>query len=107
MVDHDNNTEDMDFLRINVELAKDLVCQELDGEMVILDLHSGEYYGVDLIGTRIWRMLEEHVPPVAIVDELLAEYEVDLDTCHQHLASFFRQLEQNKLIKITPESVSP
>ena len=74
------------------------------GEMVILDLLSGEYYGVDLIGTRIWRMLEEHAPPATIVERLLAEYEVDQDTCNQHLASFFRQLEQNNLIEITSTS---
>lgn len=68
--------------------------------MVILDLQSGEYYGVDLIGTRIWAMLDQRMSAPAILKQLLAEYDVDDQTCRNHLGSFFRQLEQNNLVVI-------
>lgn len=90
--------EDGELATIRIVIGKDLVYQELDGEMVILDMQSGQYFGIDLIGSRIWRLLEEQVPPAEIVERLLVEYEVAADVCSQQVLLFLRQLEKNQLI---------
>jgi len=92
-----------DSKNLQIEISKDLVYQELDGEMVLLDMKSGQYFGIDEIGCRIWRMLEDKVPPVSIIEKLLEEYEVEKDLCRQQVVTFLEKLEHNNLISyITP-----
>jgi asparagine synthetase B (glutamine-hydrolysing) len=42
-----------------VERVADALFQEMEGETVFLEMGSGEYYGIDDVGTRMWRALEE------------------------------------------------
>lgn len=41
-----------------VAVSDDAVFRELDGESVVLNLETGQYYGLDEVGTRIWRAIE-------------------------------------------------
>ena len=34
-----------------------VICRELSGETVLLNLESGVYYGLDAVGTRVWQLL--------------------------------------------------
>jgi hypothetical protein len=90
--------EKSDLKRLQLEIGKDLVCQELDGEMVILDMQAGLYYGIDAVGTRIWQMLQDKVPPATMIDLLLEEYEIEADVCSQQVMAFLTELEKNRLI---------
>ena len=101
----DNNLmslKESDLKELQIEIGKDLVCQELDGEMVILDMHSGLYYGIDAVGTRIWQMLEQKVPPATMVDHLLEEYEIEANLCLQQVLAFLVDLKKNNLIMHIP-----
>jgi len=42
-----------------VKLLPDVLSQEVDGETVLLNLNSENYFGLDEIGTRIWQLLQE------------------------------------------------
>ena len=55
----------------------DVLFQEVSGETVLLDLESEQYFGLDEVGTRIWALLNEGQGVAAIVETLLAEYEVE------------------------------
>ena len=87
---------------LQIEICKDLVCEELDGEMVILNMQSGLYFGIDEIGSRIWKMLEEKIPPVTMIKLLLDEYEIEADLCRQQVMAFIMELEKNNLIMRIP-----
>ena len=39
--------------------SPDVVFRDLEGEAVILDLASGTYFGLNEVGTRVWRMVDE------------------------------------------------
>lgn len=90
------------FHGVEIVISPDVLCQELDGEMVILDMKSGQYFGIDAIGCKIWKMLEEKVCPDKIVDNFLDEYDVLPDICCQHVYSFIDHLQQGDLISIVP-----
>lgn len=53
------------------------VFRELDGEAIILHLDSGIYFGLDAVGALIWRCLERGEPVAAVVDAVVAEFDVD------------------------------
>jgi len=60
-----------------IRIRKDVVFRELEGEMVLLNLATGVYFGLDPVGTRIWTLIEAHRSSDEIVETLTAEYEVD------------------------------
>src|SRR2546430_2126111 len=43
-----------------IRIRKDVVFRELEGEMVLLNLATGVYFGLDPVGTRIWTPIEAH-----------------------------------------------
>ena len=59
---------------------------------------AGLYYGIDEVGSRIWQMLEEKIPPAAMIDRLLNEYEIEVGECSRQVMDFLTELEKNNLI---------
>ena len=60
-----------------VQISPEVLFQEVAGEIVLLDLRSENYFGLDEVGTRIWRLLETGINSGEIVQILLQEYDVD------------------------------
>jgi hypothetical protein len=85
---------------MNITISKDVLAQELDGETVLLDLASESFFGLDAVSTRIWQLLQEGAGEVAIVDTLLAEYEVEREVLEQDIAELLRRLAEAGLITL-------
>jgi len=83
-----------------VVTAKDQLSCDLAGEAAILDVKSGTYYGLNVIGARIWNLIQnpKHVKEVLRV--LLAEYDVETDRCERELLDLLQELEAKGLIEI-------
>jgi Coenzyme PQQ synthesis protein D (PqqD) len=81
-----------------IRINTDVVFRELEGEMVLLNLASGVYFGLDPVGTRIWGLIAEQRSAAEIVRVLTAEYEVDAKTCEADLWTLLDTLAANELI---------
>jgi hypothetical protein len=77
-----------------------VVFRELEGEMVLLNLATGVYFGLDPVGTRIWRLIEAQRSSDEIVETLTAEYEVDANTAGADLARLLLALRDNELVDV-------
>jgi hypothetical protein len=86
--------------------TKDQVSCVLDGEAVILNLSSGEYFGLDPVGARVWSLLQEPTSVKAILDILLEEYDVEPDDCERDLLALFREMAAQGLIEIKDDADS-
>lgn len=84
----------------SIVAAKDQVSSDLGGEVAILDLESGTYYGLDAIGARIWNLIQEPRIVEEIRDVLVSEYEVDPDRCERDLFALFQKLADKGLIEV-------
>jgi hypothetical protein len=84
-----------------IRIKTDVVFRDLDGEMVLLNLASGVYFGLDPVGTRIWGLIAEQRSPAEIVTMLTAEYEVDAETCDADLWNLLDTLAENELIDLS------
>jgi Coenzyme PQQ synthesis protein D (PqqD) len=82
-----------------VSVAPDQIFCELDGEAAILNLASGAYHGLDSIGAAIWNLLASPIVVGAIVDAIVAEYDVERDRCERDLMILLGQLEERGLIQ--------
>lgn len=57
-------------------VAKDVHVRDFDGELVILDLANGDYFGVNEVGARLWDGLSRGKSANEIADELAPDYDV-------------------------------
>ena len=73
--------------------------REMDDGAVILDLEKGVYFGLDLLGTRIWQLMGQGCNFEEIVNQLLAEYEVDRATVEGDLEKLALDLEKRGLVQ--------
>lgn len=84
-----------------VVAAQDQVYSEIGGEVAILDLRGGTYYGLDAVGARVWDLVQEPRGIGEVRDALLAEYEVDAERCERDLLDLIRALEGEGLVEVT------
>jgi hypothetical protein len=83
-----------------VVAAKDQVSSDLGGEVAILDLKAGVYYGLDAVGARIWSLIQEPRTVNEIRDILLEEYEVEPERCERDLLVLLQRLADEGLIEV-------
>src|SRR2546423_14492858 len=65
--------------RVSTVGADHLLSQEIDGEMVLLDLRSGMYLGLNGVGTFVWKLISSRGSPVGvgeIAEAVAAEVDV-------------------------------
>ena len=84
-----------------MRISPDVLFQEVSGEMVLLDLESETYFGLDEIGARIWTRLSEGDSPAQIVNRLLDEYEVDRNTLEKDVAALLGSLVEAGLVTVS------
>ncbi len=84
-----------------VVAAKDQVSCDLAGEAAILGLRDGVYYGLDLVGARVWNLIQEPTTFAALRDALLGEFEVDAANLESDLRELLEQLSKHGLVVVT------
>ena len=89
-------------LTSRVSVHPDAVFRELDGEGVLLNLTSGLYFGLNEVGTRIWRLIEEDGEIQRIVTALAEEYDAPTDRLREDLISLILQLRDKGLVHVEP-----
>ena len=83
-----------------VTISPEVLFQEVSGEIVLLDLASESYFGLDEIGARIWALLNEEKTVGQIVEVLLEEYEVDRARLEGDVNELLENLLEAGLIKM-------
>jgi hypothetical protein len=84
-------------------VSPDQVSCDLGGEAAILHLKSAIYYGLDPVGARVWDLLRTPKTLAEIRDAIVAEYEVDSETCERDLRDLLEKLAAERLIEIRAE----
>ena len=77
----------------------DLVAADMDGDLVMMSIDNGEYYGVGGVGPRIWELLESPRTVEQISAAIVDEFEVEADTCREDILGFIRQLLDMGLVR--------
>lgn len=85
-----------------ISQTKDIVASDIDGEVVMMSIGNGTYYGIDSIGSRIWELIETPCKVSDLIEKLLEEFEVDRPTCEKDVLKFLEELQKNNTIVIQP-----
>ena len=81
-----------------LKLRPDVAFQDLRGEAVIVDLASGNYFGLNEVGPRVWQLVDEGHEESKIVDILTSEYEADRATIARDVARLLDDLRARHFI---------
>jgi hypothetical protein len=76
------------------------ISPDLSGEVVILQLKDGVYYELNETGARVWQLIQEPCTLGAVLEALLAEYEVDSQQCEADLMMLVEDMAGHGLIEI-------
>lgn len=81
-------------------ISPDAVAREVGGETLLLDLASGTYFGLDPIGGRIWKALEEGTGLEAACAAILEDFDVTQEVLERDVLALLDQLARQKLITL-------
>lgn len=81
-----------------MKVRDDVLVAHLEGEAVLLDLHSKRYYRLNATGARIWKGLEQALAPDQIVAGLVAEFDVDGVTARAEVDRVIGDLGERGLV---------
>jgi hypothetical protein len=70
------------------------------GEVVILHLDDGVYYGLNEVGTRVWQLLEHPRNVDQIVDVITDEFEVERSQCLSDVKELLQALSERGLVEL-------
>ena len=80
--------------------SSELVSSDIDGEVVMMSIENGKYYGLDKVGSRIWEVLENSLSVSELIDQLLVEFEVERETCEKDVMYFLQKLDDDNMLEI-------
>jgi len=83
-----------------VHIGPDVLFRDLNGEAVVLNLTTGQYYGLNEVGTRMWALLAEHGQVEAAFQALLEEYDVAGEQLQRDLLGFVDELASHGLVQL-------
>ena len=83
-----------------IQRSSNQIACDMGGEVVILDLKSGVYYGLDEVGALIWSLIEHPMSPLAIRDAIMADYDTDVLTCERDIRAFLDRMQAIGLVEV-------
>ena len=88
---------------MKIAIPDSVLSTELGNEGVLLNLETGEYFGLDEVGLDMWKTLGASGTAEAARAVLLEQYEVDEDVLARDLEAFIATLAERKLVVISDE----
>lgn len=69
-------------------------------EVVMMDIDSGFYFGINGVGSVIWQHLSTAISLEDLVSNLMEEFNVDKQTCESDTMEFINNLLEKKIIRV-------
>lgn len=82
--------------------TRDVLAADVDGELVLMSVEQGLYFGLDAIGADIWGRLEEPVRVADLCASLAADYEGDPATIERDVLALLDRMAARGLVAVTP-----
>lgn len=78
----------------------ELLAVDMDGETVMMDMDSGNYFGVNSVGSHIWELLETENTVQAIVDSIQNHFDTQAgNNVQDDVLTFLHDMKEQKLVE--------
>jgi hypothetical protein len=82
-----------------IRQANDLLTTSVDGDLIGMSIERGVCYGFNAVATRSWELLSEPQSLDSLCARLVAEFDIDEQTCREQTGSFLDELRREGLIR--------
>jgi Coenzyme PQQ synthesis protein D (PqqD) len=76
-----------------------VVAEIIDGEAVIMNLKSGNYFSTESVGSLVWRLIEDGLTHSQIVSSLNTSFSIGSEQVESALAPFLSDLLAHELVR--------
>lgn len=83
----------------DLKLSEHVHHVRMDDQIIVADMRSGHYLGLDGVGARVWELLGQHIERDAILVRLCTEYDVPMEVLKRDVEALLRDLLQRRLIE--------
>ena len=83
-----------------VGLSKQSVWCDLNGEVAVLQVSSGLYFGLQGAAVSIWEFLQQPRTVSQVIDHLMVTFEVEQGVCERLTFAFLEELAAKELIVV-------
>ena len=80
--------------------SDDVLSSNVSGEVAILSLSKGEYYGLSTVGVVVWESADLPRSVEDIRDLIVARFEVEPKPCERDLIQLLADMEATGLIRV-------
>lgn len=84
---------------VPVEIGESVLYRVIGNEVVLLNMTSQEYFGLDSVGADIWKLITEYHDVNVVVRKLAALYATDEETIRTDIAEWLADLRTANLLK--------
>ncbi len=81
--------------------SKQVMSSPVDDELVMMNLESNQYLGLNPVGRRIWELIEAPVAVQDVCQQLYKEFDVEMAVCAQEVLAFLSNLYDSRVIQLT------
>jgi Coenzyme PQQ synthesis protein D (PqqD) len=78
----------------------EIIHSAMDGEVVMMSVDQGLFFGIDTIGAHIWNLLETPAKVEELIEKLMATYDVERSVCENDTLLFLNDMLVKKVILI-------
>jgi hypothetical protein len=78
----------------------DTIATEISDEIVLMSLTTGQTFGLDKRGARIWTLLEQPRSLENLVAELVKIYNATPEQCQADVAGFLAKMAEVQLVAV-------
>ena len=75
----------------------------MGGEVAILDLAGGMYYGLDTVGARVWELVQKPIEVNQIQKTIVEEYDANRERIERDVLAFLQYLADEGLMGVRGE----
>ena len=83
-----------------VSINPDILTSDVEEELLMMDMDSGYYYGLQGVGKQIWELIEAPIKVRDVCADLLTRYDIDAETVEREVLAFLRDMQEQALITL-------
>jgi Coenzyme PQQ synthesis protein D (PqqD) len=84
-----------------VSRCPSVITAEADGKIVMMSIELGLYFGLDHIGSDIWKRIELPCSFATLIEGLVADYDVDRTTIVTDVQNLLGQMVRHNVVRLT------
>jgi hypothetical protein len=83
-----------------ISRSPSVLTAEVDGEVVMMSIEQGRYFGLDDIGSDIWRRIEPPCSFAVLVDRLAGDYDADRATIAADVQALLDRMVAQDVVRL-------